>query len=167
VWLTWVQSDRTKSETKELASVIDKARHDLGRFQAERRKQRALLAARREELTRAGELPTQTPIEAYFQTLSRFASQHQLRVVRHKPLPPRTYPGLLERLFTYEVRGPMPNVLRFLKMIEEAEFWADVGYLSLDRGTGPQHASSERVAALTISLFAARPPHKEPASGGT
>ena len=49
----------------------------------------------------------------------------------------------------------MPDVARFFKAIEQAEFWADVSYFKIEQGRpGSGEVSPEQVAgALTISLF--------------
>jgi hypothetical protein len=119
------------------------------------------LKERQVELATSGQLPAQIPIEEYFQTLSRLAGRHHLRVVRHNPLGPRSYPGLLEQRYAYEVIGTMPDIARFFRAIEDAEFWADISYLKIDGG--PPSAdqggepTDERDAILTISLFSAAP----------
>jgi hypothetical protein len=80
-------------------------------------------------------------------------------VVRHNPLGPRSYPGLLEQRYAYEVMGRVADLARFLRDVEDAEFWADISYLKIDGG--PPSAdqggepNGERDALLTISLFSA------------
>ncbi|UCC30296.1 MAG: hypothetical protein JSU86_19110 [Phycisphaerales bacterium] len=166
VWLTVVREDGTKTEIGELKRFIREAREDHRVLQAASQKQRVLLTKRRGELAQTGELPAEMPVERYFQTLSSMASDHLLRVVRHNPLPSRRYPGLLEQRYAYEVRGSFPALTGFLKSIEEADFWADVSYLKVDRGGGPEAvAPSERVAVLTLSLFSA-PESDGPDDGG-
>lgn len=166
VWLTVVREDGTKAEIKELNRFIREGRQDHRALQAALQKQRALLTKRRAELAETGELPAEMPVEQYFQTLSNMASDHRLRVVRHNPLPSRHYPGLLEQRYAYEVSGSFPAITRFLKSIEEADFWADVSYLKVDGGGGSEAvARSERGAVLTLSLFSA-PKSDGPDDGG-
>lgn len=157
-WLTVIRNDRTQVQIDELTRRIDEARHDRRTLRNALDRQRTLLETRKGKLAEVDRLPTETPSEAYFQTLSRLASRHRLRVLRNNPLPPRRYPGLHEQRFAYEVTGSLSDLLRFLKSIEETGFWADVSYLKVDGGTGPAMAvSGERTAVLTLSLFSAEP----------
>lgn len=157
-WLTVIRNDRTQVQIDELTRRIEEARHDRRTLLNALDRQRTLLETRKGKLAEVDSLPTETPSEAYFQTLSRLASRHRLRVLRHNPLPPRRYPGLREQRFAYEVTGSLSDLLRFLKSIEETGFWADVSYLKVDGGTGPAMAvSGERTAVLTLSLFSAEP----------
>ncbi len=157
IWFTAFREDVTASEIHRLTRLIHNARQDLRAVHEAQRGQRSVLAARRAELAETGQLPRETPIEIYFQTLSTFASEHRLRVVRHNPLASRYYPGLLEQRYAYEVAGSFSGLVGFLKSIEEADFWADVGYLKVERGRGSKNAlSDERIAVLGISLFSAR-----------
>ena len=166
VWLTLVREDGTKAEIGQLNRFIRDARQDHRALQAASQNQRVLLERRRDELAETGHLPAEMPVEQYFQTLSSMASDHRLRVVRHNPLPSRRYPGLLEQRYTYEVSGSFPALTRFLKSIEEADFWADVSYLKVDCGGGPKVvAGDERRAELTLSLFSA-PESDGPDDGG-
>lgn len=167
VYLTMVRTDRTAVKIRELTSSIQAARQDARVLAAARDRQRATLVRHQAELAGTGQLPAETPVEEYFQTLSKIASKHRLRVIRHNPLTPRRYPGLLERRYAYEVTGSMPDLVRFLKAIEETDFWADVSYLKVDRGTGPEHqVANRRVAVVTISLFSAPSSDALSASGG-
>jgi len=82
--------------------------------------------------------------------------RHGLRIVKHHPLSARQYPDLLEQRYAYEVTGSLPDLVEFLKSIENTDFWADVSHLKVDRGKRRKDAvSDERNAALTISLFSA------------
>ena len=154
VWFAYFRGDRTVAEIRELSGTIADARRDLVALRTSLDRQRTILQQRQAELAAGGQLPDETPIEEYFQTLSRVASAHRLHVVRHNPLAPRTYPGLLEQRYAYEVSGSMPDIARFLKAIEDARFWADVSYLKIDAGSRQvDPASIDRVASLTISVF--------------
>ncbi len=156
IWLTMIRPDRTRTEISELTRLLQQARQDRRALRIARNEQSAILQSHQARLARTGQLPTDAPIEEYFQTLSVLASEHRLRVVRHKPLTSRSYPGLLEQRYTYEVTGSLPDLVLFLKAIEDADFWADVSYLAIDRGhRAADSASADRLAALTISLFSA------------
>ncbi len=167
VWLTLIRPDRARAEIDELTRLLHRTRQDHRAVLAARRRQREALQSYEAKLAKTGQLPTQTPIEQYFQTLSTFASKHRLRVVSHHPLTPRRYPGLLEQRYAYEVSGSLPDLIGFLESIQEADFWADVSYLTVDRGkarnvasgasAGGGRAEASRFAGLTISLFSALP----------
>ncbi len=156
VWLTMIRPDRTRTQINELTRLLHQARLDRRALRTARSEQGAILQSHQARLATTGQLPAAAPIEEYFKTLSVLASEHRLRVVRHKPLTPRSYPGLLEQRYTYEVTGSLPDLVLFLKAIEDADFWADVSYLAIDRGRrAADSASADRLAALTISLFSA------------
>ncbi|MGB2984559.1 MAG: hypothetical protein WBE26_01640 [Phycisphaerae bacterium] len=167
VWLTVVRGDQTAGELKALTRLIHTARQDVRAVRAARDRQRALLEDRQTALADRGHLPTQVPIEEYFQTLSTLASRHRLRVIQNNPLAERRYPGLLEQRYAYEVTGSLPDLVGFLQSIESTDFWADVSYLKVVRGVGPEEAvSDKRVALLTLSLFAALQADVPSESGG-
>ncbi len=166
VWLTMIRNDPTAARIEELTSSVQRARQDVRVLQAAKDRQRVVLTNRQAELATTGQLPAQAPVEEYFQTLSTIASQNRLRVIRHNPLTPRRYPGLLEQRYAYELTGSMPDLLRFLKWIEDSDFWADVSYLTVAGGTGPEDAPSNgRAAVLAISLFSALPSDTPSQSG--
>lgn len=162
VWTAAVHNKRIGREIRELRAMTRTAHRDAGAVELALAQQLSVLAERQKALATTGQLPVEAPVEEYFQTLSRIATGYELRVIRHQPLTPRQYPGLLEQRYTYEVSGSMPNVARFLKAIEGADFWADVSYLSMGRGVGAEQAVvNKRVAELTLSLFSAPPPETE------
>lgn len=176
LWMIFFHNEHAVSELRGYTRMISSATQDLAALRSAGERQRATLKERQAELAAGGQLPVRIPLEDYFQTLSQLAVRHHLRVVRHNPLPPRSYPGLLEQRYAYEVIGTMPDLARFFKAVEDAEFWADIGYLKIDGGQ-PQEgghsgerrnpkggevgarmdsrASSERTASLTFSLFSA------------
>jgi len=158
-WMIFLHEAHAAAELGELAHMISTATQDLAALRSAGERQRATLKERQAELATGGQLPAQISIEEYFQTLSRLALQHHLRVVRHNPLAPRTYPGLLEQRYAYEVIGTMPDLARFFRAIEDAErsrFWADISYLKIDAGNRQNgEPTNERDAVLTISLFSA------------
>lgn len=163
-WLTMVSGDRVSNEIRRLNRTIGSTRRDLSALRAERDRQQAILAEHETQLADRGRLPAQSPTEEYFQTLSRLADQRRLRVVRHNPLSARTYPGLLEQRYAYEVHGSMPDMARFFKDIEDTGFWADVSYLRIVDGQGGDRGD-DRVALLTISVFSAPAEEDNPESG--
>ena len=156
LWMTFFHNEHATAELRDFTQMISSATQDLAALRSAGDLQRATLKERQVELATSGQLPAQIPIEEYFQTLSRLAIQHHLRVVRHNPLAPRSYPGLLEQRYAYEVIGTLPDLARFLRAIEDAEFWADISHLKIDGG---KHQGGEPTdecnASLTISLFSA------------
>jgi len=167
LWLTVVRGDDANTEIQELTRTLVEAARNVATLRATRDQQQAVLEERRAELAAGGQLPLQTPIEEYFQTLSRLASDHRLRVVRHHPLTPRSYPGMLEQRYAYEVSGAIPDIARFFKAVEDDDFWADISYLKIAGGDVPLGAATpdERTALLTISVFFALPTEAAPDHG--
>lgn len=157
VWMTLLRTDRTALQLAELGGSVQQARGEIEDLHADRDRQRVTLKTRRAERDKSGHLPAQAPVEEYFRTLSDLAARNRLRVVRHNPLNSRTYPGLLERRYAYEVTGALPDIAGFFQAIEASDFWADIAYLKIDRGPQASNASRERVATLTISVFSAQP----------
>jgi Tfp pilus assembly protein PilO len=155
-WLTFFHNQHAVAEEADLTHLLASATQDLATIRSALDRQHATLKERQAELAGRGQLPAQIPIEEYFQALSSLAVAHQLRVVRQNPLASRTYPGLLEQRYAYEVIGTMPDLARFFKAIENAEFWADISYLKIEGGQRKSgEPTDERVASLTISLFSA------------
>lgn len=158
VLLAVVRSDENSKQIGVLSSAVRKAESDLAAFRGVCDRQRALLSEREGELARSGQLPAQTPIERYFQTLSEMASRYELNVNRQHPLSPRNYAGLLEQRYAYELNGTTENLLKLFRAVEGADFWADIGFLKIEcRGGAVDGASTDRTASLTISLFSALP----------
>jgi len=168
VWSIAIHNSQTVTEISELQQAVRNSQRELRRLDAARDRQATVLASRQAELVETGQLPSEAPVDQYFQTLSVLASQHSLRVVRHNPLTPCAYPGMLEQRYAYEVAGSMPDLIRFLRSIEGTEFWADVSYLKLNRGRGAEDvAVGARVAELTISIFSALPVESASQEEGT
>ena len=156
LWMTFFHNEHATTELRDFTQMISSATQNLAALRSAGDGQRATLKERQVELATSGQLPAQIPIEEYFQTLSRLAIQNHLRVVRHNPLGPRSYPGLLEQRYAYEVIGIQPDLARFLRAIEDAEFWADISYLKIDGGKRQGgEPTDECDALLTISLFSA------------
>ena len=155
-WMTFFHSGHFTAELRDLTLTISLSTRDLAALRSAGERQRATLHERQLELATGGQLPAQIPIEEYFQTLSRLATQHHLRVIRQNPLGPRSYPGLHEQRYAYEVIGAMPDLARFFRAIEDAEFWADISYLRINGGNRLSGVpTEEQDAVLTISLFSA------------
>ncbi len=154
LWMAFVHSDRTSSTTATLRVACDHAEQNLGQLTREKNDKRAQLEERQSLLDRSGRLPERTPIEPYFQTLSQLTARHHLRILSQSPLASRTYLGLLEQRYAFEISGAMPDLASFLQSVEATEFWADVSYMSItSRPSMTPDAPAERIARLTLSLF--------------
>lgn len=162
-WSLATGSDLTHGEIAHLTRAIGKASHEVSSLRAKATLLRGVLAQRRSELDANGQLPAYAPVEEYFQALSASATERGLRVLRHNPLSTRTYSGLLEQRYVFEVAGSTQSVIRFLETIEQSDYWADVSYLVIDgnaragghRAADPNAAETTRQATLIISLFSA------------
>ena len=159
VWLAIGSGRESSAEIAELTRLVRGARLDARSLRQATSRQRTVLRSRQEALSRQGGLlPTTAPVEHYFKQLSALASDHRLEVLRHQPMTPRRYPGLLEQRFAYGVRGATPDLVRFLNAVEHTDFWADISYFKLDtRSDTNQQAPDRRVMDLTFSMFSSVP----------
>lgn len=168
VWTALLEKNPVRTEIAQLRQALSRARDEHHEWQAELERQEARLVDYRTQRARVGRLPAEVPIEAYFQQLSQLATRHNLHVLRQQPLASRTYPGLLEERYAYEVTGSLVDLVAFFESIEQAEFWADMSYLRLEQGAAGSSAdSSDRIATLTLSLFAAPAREGRPEGEGT
>lgn len=168
LWMTMVRSDDSRDLIRAMKSRVGEAQRELSSVRAERDQRRTLLLERRQRLADNGQLPEKLPLVEYFQTVSRLAQSHDLRIVRQKPAPPREYPGLLEHRVEYELSGSFPDLVRFLQSIEDTDFWGDIGYLKVQGDNGPAtDRAPARHALLTFSLFSALPPEEPESDGST
>jgi hypothetical protein len=166
-WLAVFGAAETKARVTELSGQVQEAKQSIAGFRAARDRQQAELTTHQLVLAQRGRIPARPPIDEYFGALSAMATQHQLRILRHQPLSPRRYPGLLEQRFAYDVTGTVNDLIRFLKAIEDSSYWADISYLKIERGPGAdQAAARNRTAQFTISLFSAPPSEPPTPSGG-
>ncbi len=158
-WLAMGSGRESSAEIAELTRLVHGARRDARSLRQATQRQSSVLKSRQEALSHEGGLlPTMAPVEDYFKQLSALASRHRLEVLRHQPMTPRRYPGLLEQRFAYEVRGATPDLVRFLDAVEHTDFWADVSYFNLDaRSNNNQQTPDRRVMALTFSMFSSSP----------
>jgi len=155
VYLAFLREDSVQQELDELTSRVSTSREELAALRAVLDSEQESIADKRVELEDSGQLPDRIPVEQDLQTLSVLARRHHLEVLRVDPIQPREYPGLKETRYSFEVTGTMPDMARFFKAIEQAEFWADVSYFKIEqRRPGPGEDPADQVAgALTISLF--------------
>lgn len=167
IWLMVGKSDLVRDGIRQASRDLADAKMELSQVHQEHERQQANLADRKIQQSRIGKLPSRAPTEQYFQNLSKLAVQYHLKVLQHHPLSSVEYPGLLEQRFMYEVAGKWPDIVGFLKEIEQADAWADVAYLKVARGgkVGSKE-SGERPVALTISMFSAPPLQEGSLSAG-
>jgi hypothetical protein len=163
LWFSILGEKRAPRILVELADSVEDARTQIRRVSTQLEQQRRLLAQRRDQLAQQGRLPDEAPIDEYFHILSRLAADCHLQVRGQSPLSPRTYPGLLEQRYSFEVAGTWPNVARFLKHVEQTEYWADVSYFKIEGLRGGALPDADlRSAQLTFSVFSAMPMSEPP-----
>lgn len=154
VWILTIRTHQTSKEMERLTKTQRVVHRQLSLLQKECDRKRSLILQVQSDMDQNGKLPDHPPIEEYFQTLSMLANKNHLHVLRHNPLTNRSYPGLQELRFLYEVSGGMPDLVRFFKAIEDMHYWADISYLKIDRGSRMYRSQSkDRLAQLTISMF--------------
>jgi len=160
--MTAFAGDGTVSQIDTMEQSIAEARRSLALVRANMDESRARLKLNQQRLANQGRLPNAAPVDEYFRFLSSLATQHHLTVRNQIPLGERQYPGLSETPFAYEVTGSWPDLIRFLEAIENAPYWADVGYLTI-------HPLAEqpgiRRALLTVCLFSVARPQETSAPG--
>lgn len=156
LYLSVIQTEANAQEVRRFAQAIKVTQRRMSKAQATAQEHQDALRNYKERLATQGHLPAHAPVEAFFRFLSATADHHNVRVVGQKPLTPRTYPGLCEHRFSYDVTGTFPNITRFLRAIERSDYWADVAYLKIDRPRSANASTSTNPAAnLTISMFTA------------
>lgn len=166
VWFLFVQSNATTREIAALRSRAANVRRELTSVRQLAEQKSSERTATRRELDATGQLPTRTPVDRYSQTLLDLAARFQLRVIRQNPVAPRTYPGLLEQRYAYEMHGATRDFVAFFAAVEQTNFWADISYLRFgDGGTSGPDSSHDRVASFTVSLFSALEVEKEKQDG--
>ncbi|MGB0714657.1 MAG: hypothetical protein ACPGXK_02195 [Phycisphaerae bacterium] len=156
------QSERRSQTIPELEQVINDTSIAISQLEQQAANQELEIGELRKKLFAPGQLPQVTSMENYIQELSSLAATHDVQVVLQKPLEAATYPGLLEERLSYSVSGAGANIVQFLKAVEQAEHWADVGYLNIrqqsssgNRGRSTE-VQEEVSALLTFSLFSHR-----------
>lgn len=179
-WQTAVGQDRAHGEIRQLARLIQQARTDALRLQAAVEGQRELLARRQQELAALGSAartPMDTAAEQYFQMLSGLLAENGLHLVRQsmRDVATDARPSVRAQRYLYEVTGPLAGLLRFLKAIEESDFWADVSGLEIsplpvapNGGSSQPGAATARIATLHLSLYfnTTAGPGSEPGGSG-
>lgn len=166
VWLLFVRSNETTREISVLRSRVGDVRRELTSVRQHAEQESSELSTTQRELEAIGQLPTRTPVDRYSQTLLDLAARFGLRVIRQNPVAPRTYPGLLEQRYAYELQGATRDFVAFFAAVEQTNFWADISYLRFAAGgTSGPNSSGDRVASFTVSLFSALEVEKEKQDG--
>jgi len=151
--LATAQAHRSSQTIPGLQAQSNQSAQDVHRLTSACQRQRTEMAATQEVLDRTG-LPQSTPVEVYLQAIATLASENQIRVVEQHPLSPVSYPGLLEQRCAYGVSGRATNLIAFLYAVEQAPYWADISYLSIQSDSGTDlRQTAEHTARLTFSLF--------------
>ncbi|HNQ23609.1 MAG TPA: hypothetical protein PKK06_10995 [Phycisphaerae bacterium] len=165
VWLAFLREDSVTSEISTRSSAVAALRKDLAGSRGALEAQREELSQRRLQLQAQGNLPERGPVDRDLRTLADLARRHGIELLRMVELPARQYPGLQELRYTLEANGGMPDLMRFLQAIEDADLWADVGYVQVDGGTPVAGmGTGRRSTRLTVSLFAAAEAEPAPAA---
>lgn len=154
-WLISVDLKETATRKANLRQRITALDTEFTRARREREERAADLASMESALNDSGKFLNQISAESYFQKLSTMARRHRLSIISQIPLTTRTYPGIEESCYAVKVVGDTASLVAFLRDIEQAQYWADVGYLSVARGDGSaERPYDQREATLTVSLFA-------------
>jgi len=156
--MTVLAGDEIVVEIAELERSITESKRSLALIRGKVDGSRAQLERNRAQLADRGRLPDEPPIDEYFRFLSSLATRHDLSVLNQYPLGERGYPGLRETRFAYEVTGSLADLVRFFRAIEDAPYWADIGYLKIHP---PPMKPDARSAQLTVCLFSAAEPERE------
>ena len=154
-WLFLVRGEQVDELVRELRVAVRRSHERVATLRRQTEHEQVTLEALQQERSLGGGLPREAPVEAYFGALSDAATGLGLRVLRHQPLSGRSYEGLRESRFVFDVAGATADLLRLLRWVENAPFWADVGYLSVEGGSSRHEPGTERTAQLVISLFSA------------
>ena len=164
-WKALLETPAGTADAAELTETLTAARRDRLALAGALEKQQSVAADTRAALDAVGQMPAPIPAETLLQALSALAMQNHLSVLRQHPLSPRTYPGLLEQRFAYEVTGTTHDLARFFKAVESSSAWTDIGYLKVDDARLPENLLL-RKANLTFSAFSrAQPPAPQSPAG--
>ncbi len=158
-WLAFLRDQGGLSEIDELhidISASESRLFDLRTRLSEREERVRILQV---EADTTGRLPEQIPIEEDLNSIDKLALSFDVEVTRLLPIASVEYAGLTEQRYRLEAGGTTLNLLAFLRAIEDADFWADIGYLKIEAvpSVQGQDISKKRVASFIISMFLAAP----------
>lgn len=161
-WLAFLRDHGGIREIDELIVGITKSRARLSELGSRITVREAELARLEEAADTTGRLPQRIPVDEDLLAIDALARTHDVDVTRLLPIASVTYEGLKEHRYSLEAAGETANLMAFLRAIEQAEFWADVGYLKISAvPTKRGEPTRERIASLTISMFLSLPPEAE------
>ncbi len=164
-WLAFLRDRGGLSEIVELRASISDSKSRLFDLNERLADQEERVRGLQAEADTTGRLPEQIPIEEDLQSIDTLAKWYDVEVTRLLPLASMEYAGLKEQRYSLEASGKTLNLLAFFRAIEEADFWADIGYLKIEAAPSNQvEPTNKRVASLVISMFLAAPP-TEPTTG--
>lgn len=170
----WLLTMRFREQSDAMATFnaeLTRAQSDLTALRVVHERQAEQLRLRQVEVATSGWLPDRAPVESILKSIGEAASQRELTVVAQKPLPARTYPGVREERYAYDVVGGTDGIAAFLGDIEQGSWWCDVSFLSVESIT--EDVPPRVRASLTLSLFSSipvvtpAPGHDSPATGKT
>ncbi|MEK6674336.1 MAG: type 4a pilus biogenesis protein PilO [Planctomycetota bacterium] len=155
-WSAFMGGRDSSLSIERLQRDVVEIRQDGSRLRALRDDLRKALQTHQIELAAEGNLPREAPVDEYLHELAQLATRHAVEVRSQSPLPPRTYPGLVEHRHAYEVSGRFVDLVRWMRSVEALDRWADVGYWTISASNNT-HANEPwvRNARFSISLFSA------------
>lgn len=148
-WLGVVQSAQARTVVDEMRDRIAISRGTLLALSTQRSEQQRMLEDHERAILELGGSAENTTSEGYLQTVAALSQKFDVRILQHRQLGERRYPGLSEQRFSFHVSGTTKNLWLLLRAIEAIDAWADVSYLKMEAGAG----EGDRMAALTISIF--------------
>ncbi|MFH0982683.1 MAG: hypothetical protein V2A79_14255 [Planctomycetota bacterium] len=156
IWQTFLKPSTASADLREWkAALADKSR-DLATLEHELGNQETLLAERKEQLSAAGTLPAQTPIEDDLRTITELARRNNVRLTEVTPLGSVSYPGIKEVRYHLRGSGPCADLARMLSQFEACDFWGDITYLQI---VSPKNAAGvrtdEREVDVTVAFYSA------------
>lgn len=155
-WALLLRADTVQDTVRASVTNIESMHKDLAKLQATIETQQAVVKERRAALTESGKLPEFVAAEKDLSELWRIAEAHGVSILQLEDLPAAHYPGILEVRYALQAEGEWAALLGFLRAIEVAELWSDVGFLQIDQNTSRAGSTSTvRRAQLTLSMFSA------------
>lgn len=154
----WLLTMRFREQSDDMATLtteLNRAQSDLAALRLVHDRQAEQLRLRRKEIATSGWLPDHAPVESILKSIGEAAAARELTVVAQKPLSARTYPGVREERYAYDVVGASGGIAGLLGDIERSGWWCDVSFLSVESIT--DDAPPRVRASLTLSLFSSTP----------
>lgn len=158
-WLAFLRDEGGLAEIDRLRIDISASKSRLLDLNTRLAEQEQRVRNLHVEAETTGRLPEQIPIEEDLNSIDALARSFDVAVTRLLPIASVEYAGLKEQRYSLEAGGTTLNLLAFLRAIEDADFWADVGYLKIESAptVRGQEPTDQRVVSLVISMFLAAP----------